>query len=66
MGILPEYQRLGGNALLYSELTRTAGGDRFRRAELTQISERTELMLRDVQTLGGRIYKVHRMFERPC
>ena len=64
MGILPDYQRLGGNALLYSELTKTGGGERFARAELTQISERTELMLRDVQTLGARIYKVHRMFEK--
>jgi len=64
MGILPQHQRLGGNALLYSELTKTAGGKRFKQAELTQISERTELMLRDVQTLGARSYKVHRMFER--
>ena len=66
MGILPEYQRLGGNALLYYELTRTAGGRQFRRAELTQISERTELMLRDVQTLGARVYKRHRMYEKEC
>lgn len=66
MGILPHCQRLGGNALLYSELEKTAGGDRYRRAELVQISERTELMLRDVQTLGGRIYKVHRMFQKAC
>lgn len=66
MGILPAYQRLGGNALLYSELTKTAGGERFRRAELVQISEHTELMLRDVQTLGGRVYKVHRMYEKAC
>jgi hypothetical protein len=66
MGILPEYQRLGGNALLYYELTRTAGGNEFRRAELTQISERTELMLRDVQTLGARVYKRHRIYEKEC
>jgi hypothetical protein len=35
-GILPEYQRLGGNAL----------------------------MLSDMQTLGGRVYKTHRVYKR--
>ncbi len=66
MGILPQYQRLGGNALLYHELEKTAGGGAFRRAELVQVSERTELMLRDIQTLGARVYKVHRMYEKEC
>ncbi len=66
MGILPQYQRLGGNALLYHELARTAGTGAFRQVELVQVSERTELMLRDVQTLGGQIYKTHRIYEREC
>jgi GNAT superfamily N-acetyltransferase len=65
-GILPQYQRLGGNALLYYELAKTAGGATYRQAELTQISERTELMLSDVQTLGARVYKRHRIYEREC
>ena len=66
MGILPQYQRLGGNALLYHELEKSAAGGSFRRAELVQISEGTELMLRDIQTLGARICKVHRMYEKEC
>ncbi len=66
MGILPQYQRLGGNALLYRELERTVAHMGFRRAELTQVSERTGLMLSDIQTLGARVYKVHRMYERSC
>jgi hypothetical protein len=66
MGILPQYQRLGGNALLYHELQRSAAGGPFRQVELVQVSERTELMLRDVQTLGGRICKTHRIYEREC
>jgi hypothetical protein len=66
MGILPQYQRLGGNALLYHELEKSAAGGSFRRAELVQVSERTELMLRDIQTLGGRIRKVHRLYEKEC
>ncbi len=65
MGILSQYQRLGGNALLYAELARTVGGA-FGRAELVQVSERTEMMLRDIETLGGSVSKVHRMYERAC
>jgi len=64
-GILPKYQRLGGNALLYYELERTAKqGGRFRHVDLTQIAETTGLMIKDVETLGGRIYKVHRLYAR--
>jgi hypothetical protein len=61
-GILSEYQRLGGNALLYYELMLTAGGPRFRHADLTQIGETTALMLSDVETLGARPYKKHRVY----
>jgi hypothetical protein len=66
MGILPQYQRLGGNALLYHELAETVAGSGFRSAELVQVSERTELMLRDIRTLGGRVCKTHRLFEIAC
>jgi len=66
MGILPQYQRLGGNALLYNELTKTAIAGGFRSVELVQVSERTELMLRDIQTLGGRVFKRHRIYEKAC
>jgi len=63
-GILPEYQRLGGNALLYYELERTGKSRDLIHADLTQVAESTSLMLRDLQTLGGEIYKVHRMYTR--
>ncbi len=63
-GILPEYQRLGGNALLYHTLDQTANTGRFRRAEMTQIADTTSLMLADMQTLGGRVYKTHRVYKR--
>ncbi len=63
-GILPEYQRLGGNALLYHLLDQAANTGRFRRAEMTQIADTTSLMLADMQTLGGRVYKTHRVYKR--
>lgn len=67
MGILEEYQRIGGNALLYSELVRTvtqSGKYSFDNAEMCQINESTELMLRDMATLGARVFKRHRVYER--
>jgi hypothetical protein len=63
-GIRKEYRRMGGTALLYSELERTAQGRAWRDVDLTQVAETTELMLRDLETLGGRIYKTHRVYRR--
>ncbi len=62
-GILPEYQRLGGNALLYYELERTAKSRNFVHADLTQVAETTDLMQSDLRRLGGEPYKRHRIYE---
>jgi hypothetical protein len=62
MGILPEYQRLGGNALLYSELSKTVRSRNFKKAETVQIAESTEMMLKDIQKLGSKINTIHRIF----
>jgi hypothetical protein len=63
-GILPEYQQLGGNGLLYYELIRTIEDSGYRRGEMVQIADTTSLMLADMQTLGGRVYKTHRIYQR--
>lgn len=63
-GIVPKFQRLGGNALLYLMLERVNAGHRFRGADLVQIAESTGPMLADLRTLGARVYKVHRVYER--
>lgn len=64
-GILPEYQKLGGNALLYAELYRTVLQSGYQRAEMVQVADTTSLMLSDMKTLGGRVYKVHRVYRLP-
>jgi hypothetical protein len=63
-GILPRYQRLGGNALLYAALEETARTRAFRSVDLVQVAENTSLMLRDIQTLGGEVWKAHRIYAR--
>ena len=66
IGILPEYQRLGGNALLYKELERTVRENvkNARVCELVRIPETAWLLLSDLQSLGARIHKKHRVYEK--
>ena len=64
IGILPEYQRLGGNALLYGELERMVHDRGFSKVELVQISEKTELMISDAGSLGAEPLKVHRLYRK--
>jgi len=66
IGILPEYQRLGGNALLYKELERTVKENvqDAGHCDLVQIAETTWLMMKDLENLGARIYKRHRLYEK--
>ncbi len=65
LGILPAYQGSGGNALLYLELEKSLKESGCTGAEMVQIAETTGKMLSDMETLGGRIYKTHRVYVRP-
>ena len=65
VGIVPEFQGLGGNALLYSEMAKTVKGDLgFVHAELTQVAESAVQMRRDLINLGAKPYKNHRVYIR--
>ncbi len=64
MGMLPEYQGLGGNALLYTEMEKSLSGFNFVNFELTQVAETAVQMRKDLETLGGIPYKNHRVFSR--
>jgi hypothetical protein len=65
MGILKEYRGRGGNALMYAELAATVLASGVEEFELVQIAESTALMLADLETLGARRSKRHRVFSRP-
>jgi hypothetical protein len=64
MGLLPEFQGRGGNALLYSEMEKTLAEFDFSHIELTQVAESAVQMRRDLEMLGGDPYKNHRVFKR--
>ncbi len=63
-GVLPEFHGCGGNALLYTEIENTVRGSRFHHAHLTQIAESAVQMTRDLEELGARPIKRHRVFAR--
>ena len=63
-GILPEFQGLGGNALLYKAMEDTLRDFHFEWYELTQVAETAVQMRRDLATLGGEPYKNHRVYRK--
>jgi len=64
MGILEEYRGLGGNAILYAELEKTLRQGSFEHADLVQMADSVTYMLADMETMGVRPYKVHRIYRR--
>ncbi|MBM3125866.1 MAG: hypothetical protein FJZ87_12475 [Chloroflexi bacterium] len=66
MGILPEHQGHGGNALLYHAMGNTLMEFRqFEHVEMTQVAETTRQMRADLKNLNGLEYKNHRVYRRP-
>jgi hypothetical protein len=63
-GILPEFQGRGGNALLYSEMEKTINEYNFEHADLTQVAETAVQMRSDLESIGGKPYKNHRVFRK--
>jgi GNAT superfamily N-acetyltransferase len=65
VGILPEYQGLGGNAIMYAELEKAMHkNSQFIHSELTQVAESAVQMRKDLKNLGVSFYKNHRVFTR--
>lgn len=65
MGILPEFQGSGGNALLYYEMGKTVlGYHQFEHVEMTQVAETTRQMRADLKNLNGVEYKNHRVYRK--
>ena len=64
IGILPKYQKSGGIAILFNEITKALRANNVSRAEMTQIAETTDLMISSIRKLDARIYKTHRVYEK--
>ena len=64
IGLLPEYQGRGANALLYSELEKSIRPYNFERGEYIQIDERNFRSFSDSQTMGVTFHKIHRLYSK--
>jgi len=65
MGVLPEFQGTGGNALLYYEMGKTMlDFKQFKFVEMTQVAETTKQMRADLKNLNGVEYKNHRVYRK--
>jgi hypothetical protein len=65
MGVLPDYQGSGGNALLYYEMGKTVFSfNQFEHVEMTQVAETTRQMRADLKNLNGVEYKNHRVYRK--
>lgn len=62
IGVLPEYHGFGGNALLFDEIEKTAKSHHFEHGELTNIAETAVQMRKDLENLGVKPYKNHRIY----
>ncbi len=65
MGILPQFQGHGGNAILYAEMGRTLlDFGHFQHVEMTQVAETARQMRADLKNLNGVEYKNHRVYRK--
>ncbi len=64
-GILPEYQGLGGLAVIFSEMHKSILEGKFQHAELVQVSVHNSKMQLALRDLGIDFCKVHRVYQRP-
>lgn len=64
IGILPRFQKRGGNALLYAEILRTFKAAGFAHYEMTQVAETAAKMRKDLVNIGGVPHKNHRVYRR--
>lgn len=63
-GILPQYQGLGANAVLYYEMYKTFKERGFSHVDVVQVNEQNTKMMREMEALGVEFYKAHRIYER--
>jgi GNAT superfamily N-acetyltransferase len=65
MGIIPEYRKRGIDVIFYIESIRNAKAKGYKWGELSWILEDNVLMNRTIESLGARLYKKYRIYEKP-
>ena len=65
VGLLPEYQGVGANALLYTEIAKSIYQFGWERAEVVQVEEKNTKSLQDMSAIGVIWHKRHRIYRCP-
>ncbi len=65
LGVKPEYQKRGIEALLYLEIFKRGQARGYKRGEMSWILEDNHLMQKGIEALGGRRYKTYRIYQLP-
>ena len=65
IGIVDDYQRLGGTAILYNEIYKTLMGiDQYSYCEFLQFREENIKILLETGNLDMKFHKTHRLYEK--
>jgi hypothetical protein len=64
VGVLPEYQGMGVNAILYTEIRKSVMDFGFEHVDVVQVGEDNYQSRSDMENMGIRWYKSHRAYER--
>lgn len=64
LGLLPGYRGVGGNVLLYTEMTKTVKEFGFEHVDVVQVGEENTKSLAENEALGVSWYKRHRVYHR--
>ncbi len=65
LGILPEYRRTGLDMCMYVRSYQAALRKGIRRGEASWILENNDLMNRALVQIGGKVFRKHRLYEKP-
>ena len=63
-GMVKEYRGLGGTAILYSEMMKSASANpQYKHCEVVQVGMENAAMQREMENFGVNFYKVHRLYD---
>jgi GNAT superfamily N-acetyltransferase len=64
LGVIPEYRKLGIDALLYYKTALAASKKGIKSAEMSWILDNNDKMNRPIIAMGGEVYKTYRFYEK--
>ena len=64
LGVIPEYRKLGIDALFYYLSAKAAQKKGLKMGEMSWILDNNDLISRPAEAMGGKVYKTYRFYEK--